>query len=89
MILADKIIRLRKKLPINKYKNHLNDDFVMGYFIHLYTDYLWFKYFILLHYHKPNGSIITLNKKKYGYYDKVRRTTESLIDAIEHFMRFP
>lgn len=29
-----------------KYKNELNDDFVMGYFIHLYTDYLWFKYFI-------------------------------------------
>ena len=23
-------------------------------------------------------------EKKYGYYDKVRRTTESLIDAIEH-----
>ena len=29
-----------------KYKNDLYDDFVMGYFIHLYTDYLWFKYFI-------------------------------------------
>ena len=23
-------------------------------------------------------------EKKYGYYDKVRRTTESLMDAIEH-----
>lgn len=31
---------------LNKYKNRLDDDFVMGYFIHLYTDYLWFKYFI-------------------------------------------
>ena len=31
---------------LKKYKNNLNDDFVMGYFIHLYTDYLWFKYFI-------------------------------------------
>lgn len=31
---------------LNKYKNKLDDDFVMGYFIHLYTDYLWFKYFI-------------------------------------------
>ena len=29
-----------------KYKKYLNDDFVLGYFIHLYTDYLWFKYFI-------------------------------------------
>jgi hypothetical protein len=31
---------------LNKYKNKMNDDFVMGYFIHLYTDYLWFKYFV-------------------------------------------
>ena len=31
---------------LDKYKNKLSDDFVMGYFIHLYTDYLWFKYFI-------------------------------------------
>lgn len=31
---------------LNKYKKHLNDDFVMGYFIHLYTDYLWIKYFV-------------------------------------------
>ena len=28
-----------------KYKKNLDDDFVMGYYIHLYTDYLWFKYF--------------------------------------------
>ena len=31
---------------LNKYKSNINDDFVMGYFIHLYTDYLWFKYFV-------------------------------------------
>ncbi len=31
---------------LDKYKNKLNDDFVLGYFIHLYTDYLWAKYFI-------------------------------------------
>ena len=31
---------------LNKYKNNLDDDFVLGYYIHLYTDYLWFKYFI-------------------------------------------
>ena len=29
-----------------KYKNNLNDDFVMGYYIHLLTDYFWFKNFI-------------------------------------------
>lgn len=33
-------------LFLKKYFNYLNDDFVFGYFIHLCTDYLWFKYFI-------------------------------------------
>ena len=31
---------------LDKYKNNLDDDFVLGYYIHLYTDYLWFKYFM-------------------------------------------
>ena len=31
---------------LNKYKENLNDDFVLGYYIHLLTDYLWFKYFM-------------------------------------------
>lgn len=31
---------------LKKYKNYLNDDFVLGYYIHLYTDYLWFNYFV-------------------------------------------
>lgn len=34
------------------YKDNLNDDFVLGYYIHLYTDYLWFKYFTPEIYHK-------------------------------------
>lgn len=29
-----------------QYKNNLDDNFVLGYYIHLYTDYIWFKYFI-------------------------------------------
>ena len=33
-------------LFLKKYKKHLKDDFVLGYYIHLCTDYLWFKYFI-------------------------------------------
>lgn len=33
-------------LFLEKYKNYMDDDFVLGYYIHLYTDYLWFKYFI-------------------------------------------
>ena len=31
---------------LKKYSDFLVDDFVMGYYIHLYTDYLWFKYFL-------------------------------------------
>lgn len=31
---------------LDKYKDNLDDDFVLGYYIHLYTDYLWFKYFV-------------------------------------------
>ena len=31
---------------LDKYNTYLNDDFVLGYYIHLYVDYLWFKYFI-------------------------------------------
>ena len=30
---------------LNKYKKNLTDDFVFGYYIHLLTDYFWFKYF--------------------------------------------
>lgn len=31
---------------LDKYKNNLNNPFIMGYYIHLFTDYIWFKYFI-------------------------------------------
>ena len=31
---------------LDKYQKYLDDDFVLGYYIHLYTDYLWFKYFM-------------------------------------------
>lgn len=34
------------KLFIERYKNKLNDDFVLGYYIHLCTDYLWYKYYM-------------------------------------------
>lgn len=30
----------------NKYKNYKDNDFDLGYFIHLYTDKIWFKEFI-------------------------------------------
>ena len=32
---------------LEKYKKSLTDDFVLGYYIHLYTDYIWFKYFYI------------------------------------------
>lgn len=60
-----------------KYKEFLRDDFVLGYYIHLYTDYLWFKYFEPDFY--KNGIIYKLNgtkenvpkeiKKQYFYND--------------------
>lgn len=31
---------------LDKYQDNLNNSFIMGYYIHLFTDYLWFKYFI-------------------------------------------
>jgi len=40
----DSIPNINKFLKL--YKQYLDDDFVLGYYIHLYTDYLWFKYFI-------------------------------------------
>ncbi len=48
---------------LKKYKDKLCDDFVMGYFIHLYTDYFWFKFFIteIL---QDDGVITKLNGEK-------------------------
>ena len=40
----DKTVNIDKFLE--KYKSKLNQPFIMGYFIHLYTDFLWEKYFI-------------------------------------------
>ena len=31
---------------LEKYRNKLNNPFMLGYYIHLYTDYLWEKYFV-------------------------------------------
>ena len=42
---ADTDIPILKKF-LNKYGDKLTNSFIMGYYIHLFTDYLWFKYFI-------------------------------------------
>jgi len=45
--LDDELIDIpNMKKFLSKYKKYLDDDFVLGYYIHLYTDYLWFKYFL-------------------------------------------
>lgn len=57
---ADDIPNIERFL--NKYRNNLTNDFVMGYYIHLYTDYLWFKYFITNF--SKQDFIYTLDNKK-------------------------
>ena len=44
---------------LKKYKDKLHEDFTLGYFIHLYTDYLWEKYFVTDFVH--DGSIFLNN----------------------------
>ena len=58
---------------LKKYKNNLIDDFVMGYFIHLYTDYLWFKYFVTEIYKetiitKLDGTVIKYDEDMLTFY---------------------
>ena len=50
---------------IDKYKSYLNNDFVLGYYIHLCTDYIWFKSFIPSLIDK--NKIIKLNDKKVNF----------------------
>ena len=70
-----------------KYKNNLNDDFVLGYYIHLYTDYLWFKYFEPEFYkngviYKLDGSIkeVPFEKKRDYFYNDYTNLNVKLID---------
>lgn len=49
---------------LDKYRNYLNDDFVLGYYIHLYTDLLWFRYFIPEIYNKEKNMITKLDGTK-------------------------
>ena len=76
-------------LFLSKYKNYLSDDFVLGYYVHLYTDYLWFKYFIpeLLDddmIKKLDGTSVKCTDRaysKYFYHDY----TNLNIDVIEQY----
>ena len=79
---------------LDKYGNYLNDDFVLGYYIHLYTDYLWFKYFI------PNiikgnyikeldGKLVEYTEKtfKYYVYNDYSNLNNQLIDRYNFPMK--
>ncbi len=74
-------------LFLSLYKNNLNDDFVLGYYIHLYTDYLWFKYFEPEFYkngviYKLDGSVekVEPEKKKDYFYNDYTNLNIKLID---------
>lgn len=52
-----------------KYEQNLSDDFVMGYYIHLLTDYFWYKYFFTEIFHnqtvkKLDGTIVKVDKEE-------------------------
>jgi hypothetical protein len=58
---------------LDKYKNKLDNDFVLGYYIHLFTDYLWFKYFFPEIYDKDiirklDGTIVKCENQKAAEY---------------------
>ncbi len=57
---ADDSIPILDKF-LSKYGDKLNDPFILGYYVHLYTDYLWFKYFIPEVFDKDNSMIKKLN----------------------------
>ena len=72
---------------LKKYKKDLSDDFVLGYYIHLYTDYLWFKYFETDFYkngfiYKLDGTIenVPPEKKMEYFYNDYTNLNVKLID---------
>lgn len=75
---------------LSKYEDNLNDDFILGYYIHLYTDYYWFKYFLPNFIkqdciYKLDGSVAKLNEEdkiKCVYNDYTNLNT-TLIDEYE------
>ena len=53
------------------YQKNMNDDFVLGYYIHLYTDYLWYKYFLSAKYSKKDNYIKLYNGDTIPYDPKI------------------
>ena len=72
---------------LSKYKSDLSDDFVLGYYIHIFTDYLWFKYFVPDFYengiiYKLDGTIenISVDRKINYFYNDYTNLNINLID---------
>lgn len=75
-----------EELFLSKYKNNLNDDFVLGYYIHLYTDYLWDKYFISKIYKDGILTMIDGTKKEF-YGDICKYLYEDYDSLIEDIIK--
>lgn len=70
LLLSQAIINHQKEQLYNYRPQRITDCITLPFVQNnIDTLYLWLKYVILFHYHKPNGSIILFNKKKYGYYE--------------------
>lgn len=76
------------KAFLKKYINNLDDDFVLGYFIHLYTDYFWFKYFIPEIYRKNfitklDGTVVKCsgNMQEMYFYNDYTNLNTKLLDS--------
>lgn len=48
---------------LNKYRKYISNDYVLGYYIHLLTDYLWYRYFTSEFY--DDTSIVKLDNTKH------------------------
>lgn len=75
------------ELFLKKYQDKLDNPFIMGYYIHLFTDYLWEKYFIEEIVNKNtlkllSGDYITCSDKEISkiIYDDYTNINISLID---------
>lgn len=81
---------------LSKYKEYLVDDFVLGYYIHLYTDYLWFKeiepsiYHNSVLYKLDNTTEVISNKDRLVYfyhdYDLLNKKLIELYDIKLDFL---
>lgn len=78
-------------LFLKKYIQNIDDSFVLGYYIHLYTDYLWFKYFLTEiedNNHlvtKLNGDIVKCEKNTLALYiyNDYTNLNSQIIDKYE------